>query len=174
MEVWKQTHCPDYFISNIGRVKSAKKGKEKILKPTYTPKGYLSTRFCYNGKLTNSEIVHRLVAIAFVDGKDDKRNCVNHINGIRDDNRAENLEWVSAAENSRNIEPKGSIFKHSHSGRTYWRVAYYTELYKQHKKNFRIMKPEDEDNVYKEAVAYLEKIKQEFPRKYMSMRVNNF
>lgn len=42
--------------------------------------------------------VHRLVAMAFI-GKPDGRKFVNHINSVRDDNRVENLEWVTAKEN---------------------------------------------------------------------------
>jgi hypothetical protein len=45
-------------------------------------------------------LVHRLVALAFVSNDDpDKKNQVNHKNGVRGDNRAENLEWVSCSEN---------------------------------------------------------------------------
>lgn len=50
-----------------------------------------------NGKVTS---VHRIVAICFVDNPLSKE-CVNHINGIRDDNRCENLEWVTNKENVR-------------------------------------------------------------------------
>jgi len=42
--------------------------------------------------------VHRLIAKLFIDKKDET-NCVNHINGIKNDNRVENLEWVTRSEN---------------------------------------------------------------------------
>jgi hypothetical protein len=43
-------------------------------------------------------LIHRLVATAFIPNPDDKKQ-VNHINGVKDDNRLCNLEWVTASEN---------------------------------------------------------------------------
>ncbi len=48
-----------------------------------------------NGKVHS---VHRVVASAFIENKNNLP-CVNHINGIRNDNRVENLEWVSNQDN---------------------------------------------------------------------------
>lgn len=51
-----------------------------------------------NGKRKN-ELIHRLVALHFIDNPEGKPE-VNHINQIRDDNRVENLEWVTKSENN--------------------------------------------------------------------------
>lgn len=93
MEEWKSLEfsgLPQYSISNLGRIKHNKTGCIRNLKPNH--KGYI--RFL--GKR-----VHRLVAEAFIpkpDGKDE----IDHINGVKDDNRVSNLRWVSHKENMNN------------------------------------------------------------------------
>ena len=53
----------------------------------------------YRGEYHKQMYVHRLVATLFIE-KPAGKNYVDHINGIRDDNRVENLRWVTAKENS--------------------------------------------------------------------------
>jgi len=97
-EVWKIIKdFPDYMISNIGRIKSLKFGKEKILKlKKHNNKGYLGIRLFKNGYKSN-KYIHVLVLENFIGKKDGFQ--VNHINGIKTDNRLENLEWVTPSEN---------------------------------------------------------------------------
>jgi hypothetical protein len=99
-----------YSISNTGVVKRIKhfcqsknqtksfkfKVEEMILKQQKNHKGYfLVTLYKPNFRRTFS--VHRLVAKHFVNGKWNLQ--INHKNGIKTDNRAENLEWCTAKEN---------------------------------------------------------------------------
>ena len=65
-------------------------------------RGYMHTTRMLNGKLFNV-LPHRLVALAFHPETHDKeRREVDHINGDRTDNRAENIRWVTRSENRRN------------------------------------------------------------------------
>lgn len=100
-EVWKD--IPDYLnyqVSNYGRVKSLKCGKEKILKSWYSGKD----RNYLNIELNNKPFrVHRLVALAFLENPDNLPQ-VNHINENPDFNFiaivnneivSSNLEWCN-------------------------------------------------------------------------------
>lgn len=97
MEVFKDIKSnPDYQVSNLGRVWSKKSNRYMKLQKDNC--GYLRVQlYSGNGK-ARTEKVHRLVAIAFIDNPDNLPE-VNHINHIRDDNRIENLEWVSHKKN---------------------------------------------------------------------------
>ena len=96
MEEWKDI-CEGYQVSNLGRVKSTKRKEEKILKLKADKSGYMRVHLRVDN-MDVFESVHRLVAKAFVLNSEGK-NEVNHINGIKTDNRAENLEWCTRTEN---------------------------------------------------------------------------
>ena len=88
----------NYEVSSYGNVRNAKTGR--VLKPSRTQDGYLQVVLCKNGKRKTSR-VHRLVAFAFIPNDDiENKYEVNHLNEIRDDNRLENLEWISHEENN--------------------------------------------------------------------------
>lgn len=103
MELWKEISGFNgkYLVSDQGGVYS--RLTNKILKQMPRRHGYLSV-WLYgndrsNGRNGKAYSVHRLVADAFCE-KREGANEVNHINEIKDDNRAINLEWVSHKENS--------------------------------------------------------------------------
>ena len=70
---------------------------EKIMKPTKNEDGYLQIKLYKNKKYT-MQTIHKLVAENFIDIP---KLEVNHLNGIRDDNNVDNLEWCTHAENER-------------------------------------------------------------------------
>jgi hypothetical protein len=111
-ETWSRINETRYLISNLGNVASdnyKNSGLTKTLKPAKDKKGYLRCALMINGKLVTFKM-HRLVAEAFIPNPNNKPQ-VNHINGIKTDNRAENLEWVSNKENHDHAVQKGLMVR---------------------------------------------------------------
>ena len=98
-ERWHHCEVPytRYEVSDQGRVRNAHTGR--ILKPKMIYSGYLVVCLNYKGE-SKMKFVHRLVALAFVPGWREGLE-VNHKNGVKTDNRPENLEWVTHSENHR-------------------------------------------------------------------------
>lgn len=95
---WKViTGYEDYEISNTGLVRSNKKDIPKLLSLREDKDGYVISTLFKNGYRKDQK-VHRLVAKAFVSNSKNKP-CVNHLNGIKNDNRYINLEWCTRSEN---------------------------------------------------------------------------
>lgn len=86
-----------YEVSDQGRVKSLKFGKEKILKPWKTPDGYLKVSLRKDGH-TKQTYVHRIVSEAFIPNPNNLET-VNHKDEVKTNNVASNLEWMSQKDN---------------------------------------------------------------------------
>ena len=115
-EIWKDIEGYEgrYQVSNFGRVRSLdqqltytsrwgtiayRPTKGKVLTARKIHGGYLGVLFKVQGK-TEMKLVHRLVANAFVPNPQNLET-VNHIDEDKTNNRADNLEWMSRADNVR-------------------------------------------------------------------------
>ena len=103
-EIWKDIKDFEglYQISNLGRIKSLldNKGKKReiIRKPRKAKNGYLYLNLWNNGKYKTVKI-HRLVAEYFIDNVNELP-VVNHIDGNKLNNSANNLEWCTYKQNT--------------------------------------------------------------------------
>ena len=97
-----------YFISKNGKIVSVLFNKIRELKPTRTNDGYLFVNLT-DGVKPKHRFIHRLVMLTYVleTAEWPKDMVTDHINGIRDDNRLENLELVTNQENLRRAFDKG-------------------------------------------------------------------
>ena len=111
-EEWREVagYSKLYEVSNLGRIRSlarvvARDGgqgaltiNEIIRKGHITPKGYVRVTLSKGGNPKN-HMVHVLVAGAFLGDAPSERHEVNHKSGIKSDNRARNLEWMTPSQN---------------------------------------------------------------------------
>lgn len=100
LEEWKIIEeANGYEISNLGNVRN--RITQKILKGRFSKSGYLqvSVKLNETQKFSN-RYIHRLVAIHWIENPENKKE-VNHIDGNKENNTVENLEWVTPSENQK-------------------------------------------------------------------------
>lgn len=103
-EIWKPIprFCGHYSASNLGNIRRDTRGNGtavgRILAPRLGERGYYMVAPSV-GSRQRAYVIHRLVLEAFVGEPVGDRKYGNHINGIKTDNRIDNLEWVTWAEN---------------------------------------------------------------------------
>ena len=107
-EAWKDVLGYEglYKVSNYGKVLSVKRG---IILKQWMVRGYLYVPLNKNGRQKNVR-VNRIVARAFVENQSGY-DCVDHINGDRADNRANNLRWCTYLQNSNNPITRENLSK---------------------------------------------------------------
>lgn len=108
-EIWRPTDIDGVSVSNLGRVRRDCDGFiYKLCKNSRTGYNYVDLRWRMQGGRNTK--VARLVATAFVPNPENKP-CVDHINTIRDDDRATNLRWCTRSENMNNPITKKKILE---------------------------------------------------------------
>lgn len=109
-EFWKDIKDFEglYQVSNLGNVKrliSKRVLSERLICRSIDRYGYVKRALCKEGKMFFFT-EHRLVATAFIENPENKAT-INHINGIKTNNRVENLEWNTQLENKQHAVSSG-------------------------------------------------------------------
>ncbi len=103
LEEWKQINdYPNYYISNLGVIRNDK--TKRIMKLITDKAGYLHINLCKDG-IQKYFLHHQLMGLHFIPNPENYKQ-IDHINGIRNDNRLINLRWGNSSQNNRNRKKK--------------------------------------------------------------------
>ena len=141
-EIWKFVEdSSKYQISNLGRLRNNETGE--IIKPNITKDGYLFRDYKGDSGKWYVGRINRLVAMAFIPNPENKPT-VNHIDGIKTNNRVDNLEWATRNEQMYHAyklglkKPMCGVNHPSHK-LSKEDVLYIREHYKAHDKEFGML-----------------------------------
>ena len=100
-EIWKDIKNYEklYQISNLGNVRRIDRKTIRMLKQYKNKNTNYKQVILSNENKQKLKLVHRLVAETFIENKENKR-CVNHIDGNKENNKVDNLEWCTYSENT--------------------------------------------------------------------------
>ena len=143
MDEWRVIAArPNYEICRDGRVRRVAAGQGavagKFIKPRINTTGYPFVTLWADRKMRSFNI-HRLLAEAFLP-RSPERTQVNHRNGIKTDNRLENLEWATPSENIQHAVRLG-LFKGAPEVRR-GEAAYHVKLSEEKVRRIRAMRAE--------------------------------
>lgn len=99
-EIWKEVKdAPKYMVSNLGRVKSIQYTNERIMKLNKKKSGYLEVGLMVRPNHRKFFLIHRLVMETFCPIENSEEFEVNHKDENKENNRIDNLEWMTSKEN---------------------------------------------------------------------------
>lgn len=124
--MWKKhPYYKDILVSDDGRVLSHRRGPWKELTPTDNGRGYKTVSM---GRSMPRKYIHRIVAETYIPNPNKHRE-VNHIDGDKSNNSANNLEWCTRSHN----------LKHSYKNRLHDYTKAVDAMKKSHSKPVRIV-----------------------------------